>query len=310
MGVRMWLPFPMLLLSALPATLLSGAAGFTPSLDSDFTFTLPAGQKECFYQPMPLKASLEIEYQVLDGGELDIDFHLASPEGRTLVFEQRKSDGVHTVETEDGDYMFCFDNTFSTISEKVIFFELILDNMGEEVEGQEDWKKYITNTDVLEMKLEDILESINSIKSRLSKSGHIQTLLRAFEARDRNIQESNFDRVNFWSVVNLMVMVVVSAIQVYTLKSLFEDKRKIVDGSKLDQIVVVDVHTDAEVEASVASVDLEVPELRKVSVLGIPDDDHGMHLLDFKAWVVSVWCPWETSLITPAHIEVYKPSTN
>ena len=47
-----------------PALLLPAAAGFTPSLDSDFTFTLPAGQKECFYQPMPLKASLEIEYQV------------------------------------------------------------------------------------------------------------------------------------------------------------------------------------------------------------------------------------------------------
>uniref|UniRef100_A0AC11EF59 Transmembrane p24 trafficking protein 5 n=1 Tax=Ovis aries TaxID=9940 RepID=A0AC11EF59_SHEEP len=163
---------------------------------------------------------------VLDGAGLDIDFHLASPEGKTLVFEQRKSDGVHTIETEVGDYMFCFDNTFSTISEKVIFFELILDNMGEQEQEQEDWKKYITGTDMLDMKLEDILESINSIKSRLSKSGHIQTLLRAFEARDRNIQESNFDRVNFWSMVNLVVMVVVSAIQVYMLKSLFEDKRK------------------------------------------------------------------------------------
>lgn len=60
------------------------------------------------------------------------------------------------VETVDGDYMFCFDNTFSTISEKVIFFELILDNAGEE-EDQEDWKKYITGTDLLDMKLEDIL---------------------------------------------------------------------------------------------------------------------------------------------------------
>lgn len=226
MGDKMWLPFPLLLLVALPLEPLPGAAGFAPSLDSDFTFTLPAGQKECFYQPMPLKASLEIEYQVLDGAGLDVDFHLASPEGKTLVFEQRKSDGVHTVETEVGDYMFCFDNTFSTISEKVIFFELILDNMGEQAQEQEDWKKYITGTDMLEMKLEDILESINSIKSRVSKSVHIQTLLRAFEARDRNIQESNFDRVNFWSMVNLVVMVVVSAIQVYMLKSLFEDKRK------------------------------------------------------------------------------------
>ncbi|XP_033007430.1 transmembrane emp24 domain-containing protein 5 [Lacerta agilis] len=200
-----------------------GASAFATALDSDFTFTLPAGRKECFFQTMQKEASLEIEYQVLDGAGLDIDFHLLSPKGEALVFEQRKSDGVHTVETEDGDYMFCFDNTFSTLSDKVIFFELILDNMGDE---EEDWKKYIIGTDLLDMKLEDILESVNSVKSRLSKSIHIQTLLKAFEARDRNIQESNFDRVNFWSMVNLAIMVVVSAVQVYMLKSLFEDKRK------------------------------------------------------------------------------------
>lgn len=67
MGHEIWLPFRVLFLAALPSALLPGAAGFTPSLDSDFTFTLPAGQKECFYQPMPLKASLEIEYQVSAG---------------------------------------------------------------------------------------------------------------------------------------------------------------------------------------------------------------------------------------------------
>lgn len=39
-------------------------AAFSQSLDSDFTFTLPAGRKECFYQTMKKDASLEIEYQV------------------------------------------------------------------------------------------------------------------------------------------------------------------------------------------------------------------------------------------------------
>lgn len=34
--------------------------------------------------------------QVLDGAGLDVDFHLLSPKGETLVFEERKSDGVHT----------------------------------------------------------------------------------------------------------------------------------------------------------------------------------------------------------------------
>ncbi|XP_074044287.1 transmembrane emp24 domain-containing protein 5 isoform X2 [Macrotis lagotis] len=162
-----WLPLALLLAAGPLALLPAAASAFSPSLDSDFTITLPAGHKECFYQPMPLRATLEIEYQVLDGAGLDIDFHLTSPEGKTLVFEQRKSDGVHSVETEAGDYMFCFDNTFSTISEKVIFFELILDNMGEQEQEQEDWKKYVTGTDMLDMKLEDILVSIIKIFSSI-----------------------------------------------------------------------------------------------------------------------------------------------
>lgn len=70
-------------------------------------------------------------------------------------------------------------------------------------------------------------DTINNVKSRLGKSVQIQTVLRAFEARDRNLQESNFDRVNFWSMINLILMMVISAIQVYLVRSLFEDKRKI-----------------------------------------------------------------------------------
>lgn len=56
--------------------------------------------------------------------------------------------------------MFCFDNTFSTISEKVIFFELIMDNMEDQEQEQEEWKKYITGTDMLDLKLENILVSM------------------------------------------------------------------------------------------------------------------------------------------------------
>ncbi|XP_063322683.1 transmembrane emp24 domain-containing protein 5 [Pelmatolapia mariae] len=201
-------------------------AAFSQSLDSDFTFTLPAGRKECFYQTMKKDASLEIEYQVLDGAGLDVDFTVFSPSGQLLFSDYHKSDGVHTIDTEEGDYMFCFDNTFSSVSEKLIFFELILDNMDTD-EDPDDWKEYVHGTDILDMKLEDIMDTINNVKARLGKSSQIQTLLRAFEARDRNIQESNFERVNFWSVVNLIAMVLVSGVQVYLVRSLFEDKRKI-----------------------------------------------------------------------------------
>ncbi|XP_068449111.1 transmembrane emp24 domain-containing protein 5 [Clinocottus analis] len=204
-------------------------ASFSQSLDSDFTFTLPAGRKECFYQTMKKDASLELEYQVLDGAGLDVDFLITAPSGQVVFSDYHKSDGVHTIhDTEAGDYMFCFDNTFSAVSEKLVFFELILDNMEkDEEEDVEDWKEYVQGTDVLDMKLEDIMDTINNVKARLGKSVHIQTVLRAFEARDRNIQESNYDRVNFWSVVNVVLLMVISGVQVYLVRSLFDDKRKI-----------------------------------------------------------------------------------
>ncbi|XP_067893901.1 transmembrane emp24 domain-containing protein 5 [Heterodontus francisci] len=214
-----------LLLFLLFCGLVHVSLGFPQSFDSDFTFTLPAGQKECFYQTMKKDATLEIEYQVIDGAGLDVDFYVASPTGNILYFDQRKSDGVHSIETENGDYMFCFDNSFSSISEKIVFFELILDNM--EPEGDSNsWKDFLPGGELLDMKLEDILESINNVKGRLSKSNQIQGLLRAFEARDRNLQEGNYDRVNFWSTVNLAVMLIVSCLQVYMLKNLFNDKRR------------------------------------------------------------------------------------
>ncbi|XP_078115757.1 transmembrane emp24 domain-containing protein 5 isoform X2 [Sander vitreus] len=184
-------------------------AFFSQSLDSDFTFTLSAGRKECFYQTMKKDASLEIEYQVLDGAGLDVDFFISSPSGQVLFSDYHKSDGVHT-----------------SVSEKLIFFELILDNM-ETDEDPDDWKEYVHGTDILDMKLEDIMDTINNVKARLGKSLQIQTVLRAFEARDRNLQESNYDRVNFWSVVNVIGMMLISAVQVYLVRSLFEDKRKI-----------------------------------------------------------------------------------
>ncbi|MEE6488356.1 hypothetical protein FKM82_015211 [Ascaphus truei] len=165
--------------------------------------------------------------QVIGGAGLDVDFSLSSPSGVLLIMERRRSDGVHTVEpTEPGDYMICFDNSFSSISEKLVFFELIFDSQ----QGDEDpdsWAEMVEPDELLDIKVEDIKESIESMKARLERSMQMQTVLRAFEARDRNLLEGNRDRVDFWSAINLAVLVTVAFLQVYMLKSLFDDKRKI-----------------------------------------------------------------------------------
>lgn len=48
-----------------------GEAGPPPIQDGEFTFLLPAGRKQCFYQSAPANASLETEYQVRRSGARD-----------------------------------------------------------------------------------------------------------------------------------------------------------------------------------------------------------------------------------------------
>lgn len=70
-------------------------------------------------------------------------------------------------------------------------------------------------------------ESIESVHRHLERSRQMQTVLRAFEARDRNLLEDNQWRVSFWSCTSLVVMLTVAFTQVYTVRRLFDDKRKV-----------------------------------------------------------------------------------
>lgn len=159
---------------------------------------------------------------------MDVDFSIISPQGIHLVSEFRRSDGVHMVEpTEAGDYQICFDNTFSRFSEKMVFFEVILDSPSNDVGADDEWAGLGEPENLLEYKLDDIKESMETVHRRLERSRQMQTVLRAFEARDRNLLEDNLWRVSFWSCVNMLVMLSVAFTQVYTVRRLFDDKRRV-----------------------------------------------------------------------------------
>lgn len=210
------------------ATFIAAVHAFSPNIDSEFTFVLPAGSRECFYQSTVKNGSMEVEYQVIAGAGMDVDFNILSPQRIHLVSEYRRSDGVHMVEpTEEGDYQICFDNTFSRFSEKIVFFEVILDSPSNDAGADDEWAGLGESENILEYKLEDIRESIESVHRRLERSRQMQTFLRAFEARDRNLLEDNLWRVSFWSCVNLMVMLSVALTQVFTVRRLFDDKRRV-----------------------------------------------------------------------------------
>jgi len=207
---------------------------FATCIEREMTTPIEPGSKDCFYQYVKAGETLDIEYQVIDGGhgDLDISFELAEPNGRIVYADFKKSDNIHRHRAPtDGDYRFCFDNTFSSFNKKTVFFEIIIETEDGN-QDNDDWN----NNDIFEglspeeyydMKVEDIQNAINRVRTYLSKARQTQDILKSFEARDRNVAEENYFRVNAWSICQILLMLGVGSIQVFMVRSLFETDSKI-----------------------------------------------------------------------------------
>lgn len=193
--------------------------------DTDYTVKVHAGKRDCYFEEIKSDQPFELEYQVIDGGDLDITFQMISPTGKVLATDIRKEDGVHTVETPvDGAYQFCFDNGFSRMTDKVVFFEIFTDDNFDYDDYDEDWKNNIKPDDsgLLEDRVTEIQTALSRMKLNMAKTSQIQNLLRAFEAKDRNLIEANRQRVDTWSLIHLITMVTTAFLQVYLLRSMFK----------------------------------------------------------------------------------------
>ena len=100
-------------------------SGIIDSVHSGQTFTLKIRPRDmqCFYQPLKEGQYLEIDFQVIEGGGLDVDCYLKDPNLRSFKTFQRTSEGYHTfVADTTGDYSVCFDNSFSSLIPKLVYF--------------------------------------------------------------------------------------------------------------------------------------------------------------------------------------------
>lgn len=171
---------------------------------------------------------------VIDGGELDINFMVQTRSGRLVVSDNQKTSDLHKLKaSETGDYSFCFDNSFSQFSTKVVYFELYVAN-DDDYDDNDDavFARLPDDTDY-EVKLDDVKDVVDKIQSNLHRSAQTQKLFAAIESRDRSIVETNFERVNFWSTLQMIAMLAAAAVNVVVIRSLFDDRQKAATGTKL-----------------------------------------------------------------------------
>ena len=55
--------------------------------------------------------------QVIEGGDLDINFIVSDPDERAVVMEPHSMDGLHAIDIKTtGEYEICLDNSFSRMT--------------------------------------------------------------------------------------------------------------------------------------------------------------------------------------------------
>lgn len=207
------------------------------AVDREMTFTVPAGKEECFFETVAKGHTLTVEYQVIDSGnalsqlsDLDINFRLLTPRGAPLVAEFKKSDGAHSHTMEEmGDYKICFDNQYSYLTSKTVYFEIVNED---EAEDYDDLAGIFDDlddqyADDYEIQVSDIEAKLKKIKEDIAKARHLQDLIRVTDLKDRSTMEHNFERVNFMSSFYVIILIVAGLAQVVLVRSLFDEKSKI-----------------------------------------------------------------------------------
>ncbi|XP_014234883.1 transmembrane emp24 domain-containing protein 3-like [Trichogramma pretiosum] len=189
--------------------LVLGAAGV------ELTFELPDNAKECFYQEIEKNVTSTLEFQVVTGGQYDVDVTLESPTKEIIYRQVKMQYDAHTfTPTVSGVYTACFSNEFSTFSHKLVYIdfqvgdELPLPGLGE----------HVTVMTQMESSAQEIHKNLNSILD-------YQTHHRLREAQGRKRAEDLNERVLWWSAQEAIAIIVISAAQVLVLKNFFTDRK-------------------------------------------------------------------------------------
>jgi len=181
----------------------------------ELTFELPDNAKECFYQEIQKNQTATLEFQVVTGGQYDVDVSLESPK-KEILYRQIKTqfDSHQFTATMTGVYVACFSNEFSTFSHKLVYMDF---QVGDErpLPGIDDHATVLTQ---LESSAKEIHQNLNNIND-------YQTHHRLREAQGRKFAEDLNERAMLWSLFETVAMVLIAILQIFVLRSFFNEKK-------------------------------------------------------------------------------------
>jgi len=182
---------------------------------SALTTAISANERLCFYADVD-KAGEKIGFYfaVQSGGSFDVDFEVKDPNDKILLDgnRERQGDYVFTANTV-GEYSFCFENDMSTLTEKLVDFDIMVES-----EPRRDPPakpgQIAEHTSALE-------ESVFRLNGMLMNIKRTQKHFHTRENRGFSIVKSTQNRLFWYGVLESLAIISMAVFQVYVLQTFF-----------------------------------------------------------------------------------------
>ncbi|KIL58643.1 hypothetical protein M378DRAFT_170388 [Amanita muscaria Koide BX008] len=182
---------------------------------SALTTPIAANERQCFYADVD-KAGEKIGFYfaVQSGGSFDIDFEVRDPKEIIILDGQRERQGDYVLTANTvGEYAFCFENDMSTLTEKLVDFDIMVESEPRR-EPPAKPGQIAEHTSALE-------ESVFRLNSLLLNIKRMQNYFHTRENRGFSIVKSTQNRLFWYALLESLAIVAMAITQVYVLQTFF-----------------------------------------------------------------------------------------
>ncbi|CAK9823608.1 Transmembrane emp24 domain-containing protein 7 [Anthophora retusa] len=181
----------------------------------ELAFELPENAKQCFFQDIEKNVTAVLEFQVVTGGQYDVDVILLAPTNE-IIYKQIKTqfDSHQFVASVAGTYQACFSNEFSTFSHKLVYMDFRVGDQS----SFNGLGEHVTALTQMETSAQEIHKNLNSILD-------YQTHHRLREVQGRKRAEDLNRGVLLWSLTETVTILIIFVGQVYVLKTFFTQRK-------------------------------------------------------------------------------------
>jgi len=182
---------------------------------SALTTHIPPNARQCYYIEVD-KAGEKIGFYfaVQSGGEFDINFEAKAPTGKNMLSGRRERQGDYVFTANDvGEYEFCFENDMSTLTDKLVDFDLTVES--------EPRREVAIKAGQISEQTTALEESIFKLNDMLQRIRQTQRQFHTRERRGFSTVESTQSRIFWYAIFDSLAVIGMAAFQVYILQTFF-----------------------------------------------------------------------------------------